>query len=386
MSPKIEQTLAVFGESGSGKTVLLSSLYGAATEPDAAERDGFRVIAMDVNQGDRLRSQYLGMKKTNRVPRTTMFKSTPYRFRLRPLGEQGDAAPDKGVGTFDLVWHDYPGEWFTSTPEDQTEQARRVDTFRILMRSHMALLLVDGQRLAEHRGEESRYLKALFSNYANVLAAMREEIVDGDDVLKQFPRIWVVGLSKADLLPDLDVQGFRDLLHLHAAGEIGALRDAIHDCVERPDATSVAEDFVLLSSGKFKPDAIDLHERVGVDLIFPMTALMPLERMLRWQQRHQIPAAAVRHVLDGAQPIADALGAMGGQGTPDIEPLRLLKKVAAVIRTGNVVLDLGRSRLEKMAADAGRKGQLLKYLLARFGLRLDAAERERILHRSERGT
>ncbi len=54
-----EQHVAVFGESGSGKTVLVSSFYGAAQEQAFLKESLFHVIADNTGQGNRLRQNYL---------------------------------------------------------------------------------------------------------------------------------------------------------------------------------------------------------------------------------------------------------------------------------------------------------------------------------------
>lgn len=56
-----------------------------------------------------------------------------------------------------------------------------------------------------------KYLKSLFSNFGAGLLRLRNELLQDGKLLVTFPRIWVLALSKADLLPDLDVYGFRDL-------------------------------------------------------------------------------------------------------------------------------------------------------------------------------
>lgn len=63
-----EQHIAVFGGSGSGKTVLLSSLYGATQEPTFQKVSLFDVVADDTGQGNRLRQNYLGMKNSAKAP------------------------------------------------------------------------------------------------------------------------------------------------------------------------------------------------------------------------------------------------------------------------------------------------------------------------------
>ena len=55
------QEIAVFGESGSGKTVLLSSFYGATQEPSFGSENSYLVIADDMAQSASLKQIYLRM-------------------------------------------------------------------------------------------------------------------------------------------------------------------------------------------------------------------------------------------------------------------------------------------------------------------------------------
>ena len=58
-SPRIrEQHIALFGESGSGKTVLASSFYGPSQEK-ASSNDLWDLVADDTGQGNRLLQNYL---------------------------------------------------------------------------------------------------------------------------------------------------------------------------------------------------------------------------------------------------------------------------------------------------------------------------------------
>jgi hypothetical protein len=49
------------------------------------------------------------------------------------LTDPGDAkaARAKPFAALRLIWHDYPGEWFTEEPSSTEEAARRVETFRL---------------------------------------------------------------------------------------------------------------------------------------------------------------------------------------------------------------------------------------------------------------
>ena len=57
--PKVqEQNIAVFGEAGSGKTVLVSSFYGP-TQESAYQNDLWDLVALQPGQGNRLLQSYL---------------------------------------------------------------------------------------------------------------------------------------------------------------------------------------------------------------------------------------------------------------------------------------------------------------------------------------
>ena len=189
-----------------------------------------------------------------------------------------------------LVWHDYPGEWFEEDPSTPEELSRRTETFTALIRSDVAVLLVDAQRLADNAGEEERYLKALLTNYIAHVSKVRDELLPDGKRLVRFPRVWLFGLSKADLLPGMDVTGFRDLMVEKVGEEITLLREELAAFVSEPEAFSLGEDFIVLSSARFEPGRIDVGQQVGVRLALPIAAMLPFSRNVRW-------AAAMRRGL-----------------------------------------------------------------------------------------
>jgi hypothetical protein len=107
---------------------------------------------------------------------------------------------------------------------------------------------------------------------------------------------------------------FRDLVILNAADDLDRLRATIAELIDTPEALSIGDDFLLLSSAKFElksdqmePVGIDLTKRVGLDLILPIASLLPLERRVLWEERMAIPRKVVDSLADGAEVIAAAL-------------------------------------------------------------------------------
>lgn len=375
----LEQHIAVFGESGSGKTVMISSFYGAAQEPENLKKNLFHVVADQTGQGNRLHQNYLGMRDSSRLPMTDHFSATSYSFSIKMKdGANAKATKGKPFDALRLVWHDYPGEWFQEDVSGTEEAQRRVDTFKSLMSSDVALLMVDGQRLLDNAGEEERYLKLVLANFKNGLLSMKHDLLADGKPLVEFPRIWIMALSKSDLLPNVDVFKFRDLLIDKASGELDELREVLAGLVEANDALSVGEDFVLLSSAKFGTDKIEMTKRVGLDLILPIASMLPFERHVRWTQAKQLPAKVVQSLLGGAGALAAILVA---------RKVRLpgpLGAIFAVVGADlvNEAVKMATEKLRDAHTDALAKNDYLAATLTRFRLDLEQGEEENVLLRS----
>ena len=368
-----EQHIAVFGESGSGKTVLVSSFYGAAQEQTFLKESLFHVIADDTGQGHRLRQNFLGMKNNATVPEVTRFAPTPYAFTIKSK-EQGESRAARAT-PFDavrLVWHDYPGEWFEEEPSSEVESERRIETFRSLLRSDVAFILVDGQKLLDYAGEEEKYLKSLLWGLRDGLLRLKDDLLDDGRPVAEFPRIWITALTKADLHPDLDVHGFQDLVIEKSGGDITSLHEVIKGLVKLPEALSIGEDFMLLSSAKFEPGKIEVTERVGVDLLLPVASLLPLERLVRWAERFEIPRKWLDQLADNADVIAAVL--LGSNAIaaflnriPKVGPILsrvALPGLAAAVK-------LSKSKIQEMNAEARANRDYLTATLTQFRLELD---------------
>jgi hypothetical protein len=213
-----------------------------------------------------------------------------------------------------------------------------------------------------------------------VLLTLKDQLLTDGKPLVEFPRIWTMALSKSDLMPDRDVYWFRDLLVAKAGGEMDLLRQLLASMVEAGDALSVGEDFVLLSSAKFEPDRIAVTERVGLNLIVPMAAMLPFERHVRWARTKTAQGKVAESLLGGAGPIAAALIG-GGKALPG--PLGFVVKLVGSGVVDNAAQLVG-DKLRKFNAAATARHDLLAATLSGFRMDLDKGEEEQILLRSPR--
>lgn len=325
-----------------------------------------------------------------KIPPSNKYKADSYQFSLNLTAPYG-AAQSKNAPfqALRMVWHDYPGEWFEQDVSGATEAQRRVALFRSLLVSDVALLLVDGQQLLDNAGEEERYLGKLFGSLSNTLLALKDDLLEDEKQLVQFPRIWVFGLSKADLLPEMTVNAFSELITRTAGHHLNHLREVIEGLVAGDEALSVGEDLLLLSSAKFEPGEIDVDQRIGVDLILPLASMLPFERHLRWAGKKQLPVKVARELLQSS---VDTLKVLGW-ASAFLKRVKLPGpfKVAATglaallgISLVNEISDMADKRLEEEYENAVKKREYLAAILMRFKIDLEQAERDEVLKRSQR--
>jgi hypothetical protein len=379
----LEQHIAVFGESGSGKTVMVSSFYGATQEAEFLRTSLFDVTTDDPGQGHRLHANYLGMKNSARRPETTRFSSIPYAFSVRLRDRNVEAKNPKPFDALRLVWHDYPGDWFEQDVSGPEEAHRRVSTFKSLLGSDVAFLLVDGQRLLDNAGEEDRYLKSLLGSFRTGLLRLTDQLLEDGKPLVRFPRIWILALSKADLLPDVDVFGFRDLVIGKASDDLDELRKVLEGLVDSPDALAVGEDFMRISSAKFEPNRIEVTVRMGLDLVLPLAAMLPLERHIRWVEQKRIGARVVEELLGGLRDLAVVLSRMAKFASPIGRVLGLVG-IGVVDAAMKAASKLGVEQLRKMHDEAMAKRDYMAAVLTGFALDLHNGEEQGVLFRSRR--
>lgn len=374
----VDRQIAVFGQSGSGKTVLLSSFYGTAQNGEAGEPQLFELRAKD-DRHNILMQIYLGMKEDSKAPAADRFDSKKTVFSLKQKGIRlNEAAKASEVR---LTWFDYPGEWFEGSATTDSERQDKARTFRNLLGADVALFLVDGQKLHDHAGEEERYLRYLFSGFIESLNQVKDEILADGKQLKQFPRNWVIALSKADLWPELSVQEFENLLNKKAASDIIALRSKLLEFIEHDEAFSFGKDFLLLSSAKFTPGHIDISQRKGIDVLLPLACVLPVQRKLRWQNLKVLPADLAMRI--GTNDLVQLVVPLVSKvlGSQRINNRGVAVAAMAFSALVEHLADQPKESLQGFRDEAVQKREFLKALVAEFTRKLDQAVDDRVLVR-----
>ena len=349
-----EQHVAVFGESGSGKTTLVSVFYGHQQAVAFSKAAGYNLIASDTTQGQKLLKAYHCIED-DLLPPQTRYRQTDFTFGVRPHGLRKDAGR--------LVWHDYPGEWWSETREGEEGQ-RKQEAFKSLLCSDIALFLVDGQRLKDNH---EHYLPRLFKSFRDELSRQRQTMIEGDAKLQSFPRVWIICLSKADLFPGKDVEWFRSEVIKKACDEVEALREEISSMVAKPEFVSLGDDYLLLSSANFDSDTGKVSDpkiTIGIELISPLSIMTPLHYAKKWA------GIEIRSKKTATLLVEAFRGLTTGW-------LKWVPIVGRFFQLLDEQLKGGVAKLRQIHERAVEKGDAVEAVLAAFAIRLAAPETEK---------
>lgn len=135
---------------------------------------------------------------------------------------------------------------------------------------------------------------------------------------------------------------------------------------------SIGEDFMLLSSANFEPNAILLEERIGVDLVLPTAAILPFERHVRWASNKTLPNEVASSILQGAAELASAL--VDNKRTWLPQGMNNILRV--VVGTGilDEAVSLANDALANANTNARAQRDTLRATLTQFKMDLDEGE------------
>lgn len=346
MAKKIPEIhIAVFGESGCGKTTLLSSYYGKQQSHEFEDIKGYALLAEDTSQGNALLANYYGMQEGYFPAKTGEFDAYPFTFHIT-----GSDQP-----SLKIYWYDYPGGWWTSTPSDSEESQRRQKCLQQLLNSDVGILVVDGERF---RQQGIPYLKKFLNQFKDEVQRQKKILQDNDLDINQYPTEWIIALSKADLYPNgYTAKEFQKEILKSANGMLDdLLRFTRYRIASKGNPSSLGKKFLLLSSAKGENSRVeDYKETLGLELIAPLAFVSKIEQ--------QAKEASDGKIFDVLGAIFDGLGAVVNtvDALDDFLPKRaqLITSLLNALKVKNA-LEYGAGNMREKKKKSQGKKQILK--------------------------
>lgn len=314
--------LAFLGESGAGKTCLLSSFYGRLAEGSFNEKLGYRLAAIDTAQDVELTSKFNGILSTGHAKSTPNFKTYDFNFKLASLG----STPLK------IRWFDYDGALWRS---NLTTAARKEDIQELtkLLESQVAFVLVDGDQYCRYR---KSYAKNFLGLFQRQLERHLEYMKEHGLPLKEYPKDWIITLTKADLYTELaSAEQFAEQLNSDGASELKLLWDTIKQITGETGEEPTFK-YLILSAFSYKnQQEIDRDQEIGLRQIIPISLVAIVHRVCQEIQEsldmfQKLPF--LKHLPPPIRNLLETLGKLIQQVIPEEpDPLELILRLVEFV-------------------------------------------------------
>ena len=259
--------LAVFGQSGAGKTVFFASYYGSQHSQIFETTSGYHLEAQSKTQGNTLLGRYNRLSAGKFPDATDVL--TKYAFDIK-IGQ----LPSPGMT---ISWLDYPGGWWERVPTTSVEKNERDSAVKELLSSHAILLFLDGEKL---RDNQSLYLQRILHDYSIMIKDIKKRLSGGRDFVESIPHTVILAVTKADLLPiSTNAKAVSDAILAEAENEVNLIARELGSAAKpAPFPTHV-----MLLSSVHSPDkaSVDVSRSVGLDLIAPICLAAILDETAR---------------------------------------------------------------------------------------------------------
>lgn len=332
---KEEIRLALFGESGSGKSTFISSFYGNLESHAYLEKYGYKILCADKKKKAELESKFYNMRDHFQFPKGTDRVSC-YEF---------DFATLKNANTnFKIRWNDYPGGWWSQSYQGISDDAIRQEALKDLLFSHVGVMLLDGAKLTKDGPD---YIKKTFntfySGFKSITSELSKKKISENGGL---PAIWIISVSKSDLLdPEISAKSIRETIVKYALDDLNQLQDLVGD--------HFGENIILCSAAKAEGQKIiSVYEWEGLQLFAPVALIATLSNLAGNKNFIDIFLPTLKSILSVASNIIDAD--------------KILKKradsLAILIRIFNDLggMDLLKNKIdEKITENTDQRGGLL---------------------------
>lgn len=256
--------IALFGDSGSGKTTFLSSYYGNMQRNDFERKKGYRLKA-EQSVDASLLTRYYEMEGGSFPLGTESFTEYTFELMITGLSRSG----------LKINWFDYPGGWWRSEPQDNDEKLVRLSALKKLLTSNVAVFLIDG---AKYLSNGDKYLRLQLDIFKNAIKKIKEsQAENGTPIDGLLPKKWIIAVSKADLFPEgTTAKALAESMLDGARDQFEGVSNAIS-----AQNSDFGKQFLLLSSvkGSSNSKVADAHQFMGLQLIAPLALMSTLREL-----------------------------------------------------------------------------------------------------------
>lgn len=244
--------IALFGESGSGKTTFLSKYFGIVGSGTFGRQFGYDISCVDKEKGAELLHKYFDMTDNNTFPPSTHDIGRYYPFMFNIYKQP------KPILHFEVS--DYPGEWWNKSPLPPEAN----EFLASLLASDVGFLFIDGSKYLKHG---KGYLCALFGSFYNAIVHMPPSL--------NLPKQWVLIISKCDLLEE--AFSAKEMSQIVLSDPI--VSDSLQRLSQVVGCPALGEDVLLLSSVKsFDGVTIQSVDDLGFQYFAPLSLFKALEK------------------------------------------------------------------------------------------------------------
>jgi GTPase SAR1 family protein len=254
-TPKLK--IALFGQSGAGKTTFFSSYYGSQRSQRFEKEHGYRLRTKIATDGNTLLGRYQAMEQGQFPIATDMATIHEFDLMVRPLSSPG----------MEISWLDYPGGWWERVPKDQSEKIERRKVLGELISSHAIILLLDAARWQD---EGRVYLRDTLHRFSNLIEDIKSDLEKEIGFTSDIPQTVLLAVSKADLLREEETaetvarKVLSDAMH-----EVNAIARSLGSSKESP--APFLSHIILLSSAACDADGrADVSRTMSLNLIAPI--------------------------------------------------------------------------------------------------------------------